>query len=329
MTPRPRVLATRELPGGSLDELARKVDLAVWPGPGGPSPEALQRALAGCDALLCVLTDRVDEALLTACPTLRVVSSVSVGLDHVDVDAATRRGVPVGHTPGVLAETTADLTFALLLASARRIVEADRDLRRGAWRAEEHWDPSGWLGRDVHGATLGVVGLGAIGRAVAARAAGFGMRVLGWSRSGRGIPGVETVGFEALLEASDFVSVHVALAPETRGLIDAAAIRRMRRGAFLVNTARGGIVDEDALVAALGSGHLGGAALDVFATEPLPQDSPLLDAPNLVLAPHIGSASLATRERMATLAVDNLLAGLAGEAMPACANPNVRDVARS
>ena len=313
------------MPGDALERVAERARLTVWPGAGGPEPAALREAVSECDGLLCVLTDRVDAGLLDAAPSLRVVSSMSVGLDHVDVDAATARGIAVGHTPGVLAETTADLAFGLLLASARRIVEADRDLRRGAWRPEEHWNPVGWLGRDVHGATLGVIGLGAIGQAVATRAAGFGMRVVGWSRSGRKVSGVERLDFDAVLEASDFVSVHVALTPETRGLIDARALARMRPGATLVNTARGGIVDEAALVSALESGRLAGAALDVYATEPLPLDSPLLGAPNLVLAPHIGSASRTTRERMATLAVDNLLAGLDGQPLPASPNPEVRE----
>jgi len=273
------------------------------------------------EGLLCLLTDSVDASLLAASPALRVISSCSVGVDHVDLVGATARGIPVGHTPGVLAETTADLAFGLLLAAARRIVEADRQLRAGCWTWEHRWDPDGLLGRDVHGATLGVVGLGAIGRAVAARAQGFRMRVLGWSRAHRDLPGVERVALPELLEAADFVSVHLALAPETRGLLDAAALGRMRDGAILVNTARGGIVDEEALAGALRSGRLAAAALDVFAREPLDATSPLWDAPNLVLTPHIGSASIATRIRMADLAVDNLLAGLEGRPMPHCANP--------
>lgn len=329
MSRRPVVFATRDLPGTALGRLAGQVDLEVWSGTSGPDPESLRAGANGADGLLCVLSDRVDSALLGACPRLRAISSVSVGLDHVDLAAATACGIAVGHTPGVLAETTADLAFALLLASARRVVEADRALREGAWSPERHWDPAGWLGRDVHGATLGVIGLGAIGRAVAARGRGFGMRVIGWTRSGRAVEGVESVALEPLLERSDFVSVHVALAPETRGLLGARALARMRRGAFLVNTARGGIVDEDALVEALEREHLGGAALDVFAREPLPVASPLLRAPNLVLTPHIGSASVATRVRMADLAVENLLAGLAGEPMPHCANPDFAAASRA
>jgi glyoxylate reductase len=239
-----------------------------------------------------------------------------VGLDHVDLAAAAARGIPVGHTPGVLTETTADLAFALLLAAARRVTEADRFVRDGAWTAARHWEPELFLGRDVHGATLGIVGLGAIGRALARRGAGFGMRVLGWSRSAREVPGVTRASLEALLAESDFVSLHVALTDETRGLIDARALARMKPGAILVNTTRGGVVDEAALAAALRDGRLAGAALDVFEREPLPAGSPLVGLPNLVLTPHIGSASVATRGRMADLAVANLLAGLEGLPLP-------------
>jgi glyoxylate reductase len=287
------------------------------------SADALARAAAGAHGLLCLLTDRVDVALLERCPRLRVVSSYSVGLDHVDLAAATARGVAVGHTPGVLTETTADLAFALLLAAARRVAEADRFVRGGGWTAQRRWEPELLLGRDLHGATLGIVGLGAIGRAVARRAQGFGMEVLGWSRGPREVPGVERVALPELLERSALVSLHVALAPETRGLVGRAELARMPAGSVLVNTARGGIVDEQALAEALRSGHLHAAGLDVFAEEPLPADSPLRELPNVVLAPHVGSATVATRERMAERAVANLLAGLAGERLPWCANPEV------
>jgi glyoxylate reductase len=314
------VFVTRRLPGRALERLVRQADADVWPEPEAPTPAALRERARRCAGVLCLLTDRIDEAMLEACPELRVVSSCSVGVDHVDLRAASARGVRVGHTPGVLAETTADLAFALLLAAARRVVEADRFVRAGRWVG---WEPDLLLGRDVHGATLGILGLGQIGRAVARRAEGFGMRVLGWSRSGRPVQGVEAAELDVLLADSDFVSVHLALAPQTRGLLGEGALGRMRRGAVLVNTARGGIVDEGALASALRSGQLGAAALDVFATEPLPTSSPLLGAPNLVLTPHIGSASVATRERMAELAVSNLLAGLAGERLPHCANPEV------
>jgi glyoxylate reductase len=320
---RPRVVATRQLPGSALAELAEQVDLTVWNGPGAPAPKDLQRLAAGAEGLLCLLTDRVDGALLSACPGLRVVSSVSVGLDHVDLAEATRRGIPVGNTPGVLTDATADLAFGLLLAAARRIPEADRFVRDGRWTAERTWEPDLLLGRELTGATLGLVGLGAIGQAMARRARGFGMELVGWTRSGRAPAGVRSLTLDEVLERADFLSIHVALAPETHGLIGAPQLAQMPRGAILINTSRGGIVDEGALAAALGSGQLAAAALDVFASEPLAGGSPLLDAPNLVVAPHIGSATRTTRERMVSLAVANLLAGLAGEPLPHCANPQV------
>jgi len=321
MPAKPTIYVTRRLPGQAFARLGEHARVSRWSGPGRPPRTALEAGLREAEGLLCLLSDRVDEALLVAAPRLRVVSSCSVGLDHVDVAAASARGIAVGHTPGVLTETTADLTLALLLAAARRISEADRFVREGRWRPERGWDPDLLLGRDLHGATVGLVGLGAIGQAVARRLAGFGCRILGWTRSGRGVPGVEPATLEALLPASDFVSLHVALAPETRGLLDAARLARMKPGAILVNAARGGLVDEAALAEALGSGALAAAGLDVFAHEPVDPASPLLALDNVVLAPHVGSASIRTRERMADLAVANLLAGLEGRPLPAPANP--------
>lgn len=318
-----RIFATRSLPGSGLVPLTRNFDLDTWSERAAPTPQQLAARAADADGLLCLLTDRIDAALLSRCPRLRAISSVSVGVDHVDLAAATARGIPVGHTPGVLTETTADLAFALLLAAARRVAEGDRFVRAGHWTPARVWEPDMLLGRDVHGATLGLVGLGAIGQAVARRAQGFGMRVLAWSRTQRDVPGIEFRPLDALLGAADFVSVHVALAPETRGLLGAAALARMKPGAVLVNTARGGIVDETALVDALRAGRLAAAGLDVFAGEPLDPASPLLALPNVVVTPHIGSASEATRARMVELAVANLVAALGGERMPHCANPAV------
>lgn len=320
-----RVFVTRSLPERALADLTRAVDLDVWSERRAPTPAELTLRASTSDGLVCLLTDRIDAELLGACPRLRAVSSVSVGVDHVDLAAATARGIPIGHTPGVLTETTADLAFALLLDAARRVSEGDRFVRAGSWVPERVWEPDMLLGRDVHGATLGLVGMGAIGQAMARRAAGFGMRVLAWSRRERQVPGVEWTSLDALLAASDFVSVHVALTGETRGLLGPAAIARMKPGAVLVNTARGGIVDESALAAALREGRLAGAGLDVFAREPLDLASPLLALPNVVLTPHIGSASQATRAQMVTLAIRNLVAALAGERMPHCANPAVYD----
>ena len=320
---RPDVFATRRLPGDALERLGARVALRVWEGEGAPPRAALEAAAREAEGLLCLLTDPVDASLLGVCPRLRVVSSCSVGLDHVDLAAATARGIPVGHTPGVLTETTADLTFALLLSAARRIPEAERFVRAGRWTPERQWEPGLLLGRDLHGATLGVIGLGAIGQAVVRRARGFGMRVLGWSRTRRELDGVGWRALPDLLAESDFVSLHVALTAETRGLLGAAELARMKPGAILVDAARGGLVDEAALVHALSHGPLAAAALDVFEAEPLPADSPLLGREDVVLVPHIGSATLATRARMADLSVDNLLAGLEGRRLPHCGNPEV------
>lgn len=303
-----------------LAPLRARCDCLVWGSPQRPGPSDWRASLRGRQALLCLLTDRIDAEVISAATALRVISTVSVGVDHIDVHAATARGIHVGHTPGVLSETTAELTMALLLAVARRIPEADADLRSGRWTPERRWTLDGHLGRDLAGATLGVVGLGGVGRAVAARAKAFGMRVLGWSRTPRELPGVTAVALSELLAESDFVSLHVASTPETRGLIDRAAFARMKRGAILINTARGDVVDEADLVDALASGHLAGAGLDVFATEPIGADHPLVRFRNVVLLPHIGSASIATRLRMVDLAVANVLAVLDGGAPTHAAN---------
>jgi glyoxylate reductase len=319
MTGSPRVFVTNAMEGldarsasSVLAPLRERTRCEVWDRPGPPPSKLLRAALRDCEGLLCLLTDIVDAQLLGECPTLRVVSSCSVGVDHIDLETTRARGILVGNTPGVLTETTADLAFALMLSSSRRVAEADRYVRSGGWLPERRWELDMFLGRDLHGATLGLIGLGPIGRAVARRAQGFGMHVLGWSRTARDVPGVEQVALPDLLERSDFVSLHVPLTNETRGLLDAGALASMKPGAILVNTARGGIVDEGALVEALRSGKLAGAALDVFAEEPISADNPLLALDNVVLTPHIGSASVATRRRMVELAVENLLAGLEG-----------------
>ncbi|MEM9316150.1 MAG: D-glycerate dehydrogenase [Pseudomonadota bacterium] len=316
-----KVLVTHSLPGSRFWELTEECDVNVWMGPGLLSPEALREELVDCEGVLCMLTDRIDAAVLDANPQLRFISSMSVGVDHIDVTAASARGIPVGNTPGVLVETTADASFALLLASARRLVEADRFVRGGHWRKENAWSPDFFVGKDVAGATLGIVGLGAVGQALARRASGFGMNVLGWNRSPREIAGVQALDLDELLRESDFVCICVALNEETRGLIDARRLGLMKSDAVLINTARGGIVDEAALAEALSRGRLGAAGLDVFEREPVPPDHPLLGLPNVVATPHIGSATLATREKMADMAVINTLAALAGERMPSCANP--------
>ncbi len=318
-----KVLVTHRLPGQRIHDLARHCEMNVWMGPGLLPAQGLREELAGCQGLVCLLTDRIDAALLEAMPELEFVSSMSVGVDHVDVEALTARGIPLGHTPGVLVETTADAAFALLLAAARRLGEADRFVRQGNWSPENAWSPDFFSGKDVSGATLGIIGLGAIGRAVARRAAGFDMNVLAWNRTPREVHGVDSVSLEEVLLRSDFVSIHVALTPDTRNLLNEERIAMMKPGAVLVNTARGGIVDERALAAALSRGHLYAAGIDVFEQEPVPLDNPLLEHPGVVVAPHIGSATNLTRAKMADIAADNAIAALKGQPMPHCVNPSV------
>ena len=301
-----RIFITRALPFPALERLEAEHDVAVWPEPTPPPADALRAGAADADALLTMLTERVDAALLDAAPRLRAIANLAVGTDNIDLEAAVARGIPVGATPGVLTDATADLAFALLLALARRLSEGAREVREGRWAP---WQPSHGLGADVSGATLGIVGRGRIGDAVARRAAGFGMAVLDSSRAS-GLP------LDELLARADFVSLHVPLTSATRHLIDARALARMQPSAFLINTARGGVVDQAALRAALHDGTIAGAALDVTDPEPLPADDPLLDAPNLLVVPHIGSATVRTRSRMADMAADNLLAALAGRPMP-------------
>jgi glyoxylate reductase len=299
------VFVTRRLPGRALDRLAAEHDVDLWPADQPPSTAELRAHTADAEGLLALLTDRVDNALLAAAPRLRVVSNYAVGVDNIDLTATAERGIPVGNTPDVLTDATADLAFALLLAAARGLPQAIAAARAGAGT----WGPSDHLGHSVHGRTLGIVGFGRIGRAVAARAAGFEMPVLTHSSSS-GVP------LDELLERSDYVSLHCPLTERTRHLIDARALALMKPTAILINTARGPIVDQRALAAALRDRGIAGAALDVTDPEPLPPDDPLWDAPNLIVLPHIGSATHAARERMAEIAVDNLLAGLAGEPLP-------------
>ncbi len=311
--PAVRVFVARRLPGEGLERLAAEHEVEVWEERLPPPAEELRARVPSVEGLLSLLTDRVDAELIEAAPRLRAISNYAVGVDNVDVQAASERGIPVGNTPGVLTESTADLTLALMLGIGRRIAEGDAYVRRGDW---DTWDPGLLLGRDLHGATVGIVGLGRIGQAVKRRCEGFGCEVL---HSG----GEDGVELEELLRRADFVTLHAPLKPSTHGLIAAAELAAMKPDAYLVNTARGPLIDSGALADALREGEIAGAALDVTDPEPLPSDHPLLSAPNLLVVPHIGSAARATRERMADMAVDNLLAGLAGEPMPNCANPEV------
>jgi glyoxylate reductase len=300
-----RAFVSRRLPGSALERLAAEHEVDLWPSDDAPTPDELREHTAPAEGLLSLLTDRVDASLLDASPHLRVVSNYAVGVDNIDLAAAAERGIPVGHTPDVLTDATADLAFALLLAAARKLPEAIAAARAGGG----NWGPGDHLGDSVHGQTLGIIGFGRIGRAVAARASGFEMTVLAHNSS-------SGVALDELLERSDFVSIHCPLTPATRHLIDGPALAMMRTSAILINTARGPIVDQAALRDALLDGTIAGAALDVTDPEPLPPDDPLWDAPNLIVLPHIGSATRAARERMADMAVDNLLAGLAGKPLP-------------
>ncbi len=305
-----RLFVTRRLPGKALERLGAEHEVEVWPDRTPPGREELLARIEELEGLLSLLTDPVDAELIAAAPVLRAISNYAVGTDNVDLEAASARGIPVGNTPDVLTESTADLAVALMLGAARRLVEGDAYVRRGEWRT---WEPELLLGHDLHGSTVGIVGLGRIGRAVHRRLEGFGCELLFTDVSGG-------VTLEELLERSDFVTIHCPLIPDTRGLIGEEALGRMKETAYLVNAARGPIVDTDALARALKAGEIAGAALDVTDPEPLPVDHPLLDAPGLIVLPHIASATHATREQMADMAVDNLLAGLAGEPMPHQAN---------
>lgn len=320
----PLVLVTHTLPEGWLDPLEGHCQLIIGPPDANQLSPELEEYLGEADGLYSLLTIRVDQNLLEQASRLRVVSNMAVGVDNIDLAACTRRKIPVGNTPGVLTEGTADLAFTLLLAAARRLPEASQDARSGRWTT---WSPTGWLGADLHNATLGIVGMGKIGKAVAERARGFGLHLVYTDSN----PQLETekefeatrLSLDDLLAQSDFVSLHVPLTAETRHLIESTALKKMKPSAILVNTSRGQVVDTDALTRALQNKEIQAAALDVTDPEPLPPDHPLYSLPNCLIAPHIGSATWNTRRNMALRACENLLAGLAGERLPYCANPEV------
>jgi len=334
-----RVFVTRPIAEPAIRRLAATARVDLWDDEMPPPPAELRARARQADGVLSMVTDRFDAATIRALPRLRVISNLAVGVDNIDLAAATRAGIAVGHTPGILTETTADLAFGLLMAAARRIAEGDRYVRGGRWRT---WGPKVLLGRDIHGATLGIIGWGAIGQTMARRAAGFGMRVIYLpgphaARRARGrrsrvsarndridLATAEPMSLERLLAESDFVSLHVPLAAATCHMIGEAELAMMKRTAILINTSRGAIVDAQALVGALRAGRLAGAGLDVTDPEPISANDPLLKLPNVVLTPHIGSASHATRLRMAELAVDNLIDVFEGRRPRHCANPAVR-----
>jgi len=324
MSGRPRVFVARVLPDEGLDPVRAACDADIWPDELPPPRDELLRRIAGCDGVLTLLTDRVDDAFLDAAgPQLRVVSNYAVGFDNVDVAACAARGVAVGNTPGVLTETTADLAWALLMAAARRLPEADRYVRDGRWKT---WGPLLLLGPDVNGATIGIVGFGRIGQAVARRAQGFGMEILYHDLEPLPDAVTEPLGatylpLEELLARSDFVSLHVNLSDVTRHLINATTLAWMKPTAVLVNTSRGPVVDQRALADALRKGVIWAAALDVTDPEPIPMDDPLVGLDNCLIVPHIASASRATRGKMAAMAAANLLAGVRGEPLPTPVTP--------
>lgn len=312
---RPKVYVTRMIPKDILAEIQAICDVEIWPEPDVPVPrDVLERAIAEVDGLYCLLTESIDATLLEKGKRLRIVSNMAVGYNNIDVQEATRRGIMVTNTPGVLTETTADLTFALLMMTARRMEESTQFLRKGEWKT---WSPMLLAGQDIYGATLGIVGMGRIGEALAKRATGFEMKILYHNRSRkRDVEeklGIEYRSLEGLLKESDYVCIMTPYTPETQNLIGENEFNMMKQTAILINTARGGIVDEDALYEALVNKEIWAAGLDVFETEPLSPNHPLLTLPNLVALPHIGSATVKTRRLMACLAAQNLIEALSGK----------------
>ncbi len=326
---RAKVYVTRRIPAAGLDRVLAGTDATVGEGDLPPSREEILRQVADCEGLLCLLTDKIDGEVMDAAPKLKVIAQMAVGYDNVDVAAATARGIAVGNTPGVLTETTADFAWALLMATARRIGDGQAYIREGKW---ETWDPMALLGADLYGATLGIIGLGRIGQAFARRAQGFNMRIL-YSNPRPKAAAAATVGatyvdMDRLLAESDFVALHCPLNAHTTHLIGRDELRKMKPSALLINTARGPVVDQDALVEALREGVIAGAGLDVTDPEPIDRNHPLVQMENVIVVPHIGSASIDTRNKMAILAANNLLAGVRGERLPHVVNPEVYDVSK-
>jgi glyoxylate reductase len=321
---KPKVFVTRAIPEMGFEIIRDFCDVDVWPDELPPTYDELLQHVRGVDGLLCLLTDQIDsEVMDEAGPQLKVISNHAVGFDNIDVQAATARKIPVGNTPDVLTDATADFAFALMMAVARRIPEAEHYVDAGKWKT---WGPMILLGVDLKGATLGLVGFGRIGKAMARRAAGFDMRVIYYNPTKKKAdPEIKAtrVDFETLLTESDFISLHTPLTPDTHHLINSEALSKMKPNAVLVNTSRGPVVDMEALYEALKEKHIFGAGLDVTEPEPLPLDSPLLTLDNIVIVPHIASASKITRDKMSSMAAQNLIAGLKGERLPNCVNPQV------
>jgi len=321
---KPRVFVSRPIPDQGLDLVRESCDADIWEGELPPPRDVLLSRVKDIEGLLCLLTESVDAELLDSAPNLKVVANMAVGFDNIVVPECTKRGIPVGNTPGVLTDTTADMAWALVMAGARRVVEAMDYVRAGKWKT---WGPMLLMGQDVYGATLGIIGLGRIGAAVAKRATGFDMRILYYDVRRRedleAEWGLEYVDLDTLLRESDFVSLHTVLSPETHHLIGERELQLMKGTAVLVNAARGPIVDPQALYDALKGGQIAYAALDVTEPEPINMDNPLLELDNIIIVPHIASASYATRGKMAEMAALNVIAGVKGERLPTCVNPEV------
>ncbi len=321
---KPRVFVTRIMAQEALDKIAQVTEMEVWPEELPPPYEVLLEKARDAEGLVTLLSDRIDAALMDTAPKLKVVSNMAVGYDNISIAEATKRHIVVSNTPGVLNETTADLAFTLLMAAARRVVEAANYTRKRQWKT---WGPKILLGQDIHNATLGIIGLGRIGAEVAKRGRGFNMKVLYYDILRRSEEeerqlGVEYVPGQAkLLPSADFITVHVPLLPQTHHLIGAAEFAMMKPTAVFINTSRGPVVDQRALYEALKSGQRFAAAIDVTEVEPISPDDPLLTLDNVIIAPHIASASFTTRKNMALMTAENLLAGLRGQAPPNCVNP--------
>lgn len=316
---RPKVYITRQISGEALEKIESYCDVRMWSETDVPVPkEVLEEEIKDVDGLCCLITESVNEKLISGARRLKVISNIAVGFNNIDVEYASSQGIVVTNTPDVLTETTADLAFALLMAVARRLPEAANYLQEGRWQT---WSLDLLTGHDVYGATLGIIGMGRIGSAVARRAKGFAMRVIYYdqfpNKEREKELGVEYADLETLLRESDFLSIHIPLSPFTENLLGREQLAKMKRNAIIINTSRGGIVDETALYEALNGGVIGGAGLDVFAQEPVPLDNPLLTLPNVLALPHIGSASVVTRKKMAILAAENLVTALQG-GVPSC-----------
>lgn len=309
-----------------IEELSKYSNIILWEPAGPPSRQWILNNLLNVDGMITMLTDKIDEEIISlgAQHNLKVISQMAVGYDNIDVPAATKHKVAVGNTPGALTDTTADFTFALLLSLARQVVQSHNEVHQGVWRP---WGPEVFAGADIHGATLGIIGFGRIGQAVARRALGFGMKVLYFDPDSKPIPPkpglLEPTSLEMLLCHSDFVTLHANLTPTSRGMIGKHQFGIMKSSAYLINTARGGIVDHSALLEALRKHQIAGAALDVFDPEPIPNDHPLLKMPNVIITPHIASASMATRRKMAVMAIENVYAGISKKKLPYSVNPEI------